>query len=218
MNKNIKLLLGASSVAMLSICSLQGCGSSTPASSTTSAGATSSSAGAHSAGAASAGAPSAGAPSAGAPSAGAPSAGAPSGGAPSGGSGGASAGAGGASTAGAGGSHAGAGGATAGAGGGGTAGASSAACTTFCSDEMATCTFGPAASAPYASEGACHSACAGFTPGTTGAMSGDTFACRRYHLDAAAANNGALKTTHCPHTGLLSKNNYSDTTATGPCK
>lgn len=70
----------------------------------------------------------------------------------------------------------------------------------------------------YKSLPACLSACAGFAAGTTGDQSGDTFACRRYHL-TAAAGGGNAKTTHCPHTGLVSRNALTETgAATGPCK
>jgi len=88
-------------------------------------------------------------------------------------------------------------------------------CTKFCADEATTCS---GALSPYASTGACMSACEGFALGgdPTTTTSGDTYACRRYHLSAAASPGPA--TTHCPHTGLISKNALTDTSATGPCK
>jgi predicted lipoprotein with Yx(FWY)xxD motif len=125
MNKNIKLLLGASSLAIAAIAgaALQGCSSGTSSNNPIPEAGASSFAGATSSG---------GAPSAGAPSAGAPSAGAPAGGAESSaGSGGSSAGA---ANAGAGGALAGAGGAggsSGAAGGGGASGSGGAAATTF---------------------------------------------------------------------------------------
>jgi hypothetical protein len=83
-------------------------------------------------------------------------------------------------------------------------------CATFCADELTTCT----TLNPYATPVACSDACNGFVlggdPATTTA--GDTFACRRYHLSAAA--DPGPKTTHCPHTGLISKNMDG---SPGPC-
>ena len=208
MTKNMRLLLSAGSVAILAISALQGCGSDDPAP------------------AGGAGAPGAGAPGAGAPGAGA--GGAATAGAPSAGAGGTvTAGAGGGAAAGTGGTAAGAGGTGGGAAGtggtgggaagtGGGGGAPSADCSAFCTLEESLCKF-TGDIAAYASSAACLSACAGFAPGDA-SNSGDTFACRKYHLDNAAANNGAGKTTHCPHTGLVSKNNITDATATGPCK
>ncbi|MEI9937722.1 MAG: hypothetical protein WDO69_10935 [Pseudomonadota bacterium] len=206
MTKNTSLVLTASSLVLCGLASLQGCD-----------------VGETSAGPA-AGAPAAGAPAAGAPAAGAAGARAGAGGA-SAGSGGSTGGAGG-STAGAGGASAGSAGTTGGASSGGASGAgggASAACTTFCMDEETTCSFGAATAAPYTGAPACLSACAGFAPGVTGEQANDTFACRRYHLTAAgmgadAAAMAANKTLHCPHTGLISKGAYTDTTATGPCK
>jgi hypothetical protein len=215
MTKNIKLLLSASTVTMFSIALLQGCGSDATNGGTPTPGAGAPGAGGSHAGAASAGAPSAGAPSAGAgggATAGAPSAGA--GGGATAGAGGASGGAGGA--AGAGGAKGGAGGASgaAGAGGGsaGAGGAPSAACTTFCNDEETVCTF-DGANAAYASKADCLSTCATFTPGT--GMTGNTLACRQYHVTNAKT---MPKDVHCPHTAKFSHNMGSLATATnGPC-
>ena len=196
MTKNIKLVVGASALALLGLSALQGC-SSDASDSTPTAG--SSAAGAHTGGAGAGGA-----------SAGAATGGGGAGGAAAG-AGGSTAGAGG-STAGAGGSTAGAGGSTAGAGGGGTAGAPSAACTTFCADEKTTCTF-DGANAAYASEALCFAGCATFTPGT--GNSGNTLSCRQYHVMNAKTMGAAA---HCPHTALKSHNMGSAVTATdGPC-
>jgi hypothetical protein len=100
-----------------------------------------------------------------------------------------------------------------------------AQCTDFCMDEEMTCTFTSDASADadtavYADNAACMTACAGFALGNVGVYpagdkAGDSFACRLWHVNAAAQL--CPTTTHCPHTGLLSKVMISDTTATGPC-
>jgi len=212
MTKKKTLALSASSLVLFGFGSLQGCdvGQTSPQ---------------PAAGAPAAGAPAAGAAhTAGAPGAGAPNAHAGAGGSSAGtggssaGTGGSSAGTGG-SSAGTGGSSAGTGGSSAGTGGGGA----SAACTTFCTDEETTCTYGAATAAPYTGTPACLSACAGFAPGVTDEQSHDTFACRRYHLTAAGTGadanaKAAAKMLHCPHTGLVSKSAYADTTPTGPCK
>jgi len=216
MTKNMTLVLCASSFALVGLVSLQGCDvgetSSGPA-----------------AGAPAAGAPAAGAHSAGAPGAGAAGAHAGAGGATGGaggamgGAGGAAAGAGGAaagaagSTAGTGGATAGAGGSTAGAGGSSAGGGASGAagsgggasaskdCTTFCADEMTTCTFGAAAPAAYTDLAACQTACGAYTTGDVGVYpagptSGNTYACRRWHLSKAATVSGTDKSDHCQHT------------------
>ncbi len=124
MNKNIKLLLGASSLAFVAItgAALQGCSSDTSSNNPIPEAGASSFAGATSSGGASAGAASAGAPSAGAPAGGAES---------SAGSGGSSAGE---ANAGAGGAMvgtSGAGGSSGAAGGGGASGSGGAAATAF---------------------------------------------------------------------------------------
>ncbi|MEO8918189.1 MAG: hypothetical protein ABI488_12235 [Polyangiaceae bacterium] len=143
------------------------------------------------------------------------------------GAGGSSAGAGG-SQAGAGGSQAGAGGSSAGAGGssagaGGSGGSSgsggsggvpgaSPACTTFCTDEMTTCMF-TGDTAAYTSAEDCLAACATFTPGS--GTTGNTLACRQYHVTNAKTAGAAM---HCPHTAKFSHNMGSAATATdGPC-
>ena len=177
-----------------------------------------------------AGAPSAGAPAAGAPSVGAGGAATAGASGASGGAGGSTAGAGGStagtggstagtggSTAGTGGSTAGTGGSTAGAGGsnagaGGAAGAPSAACTSFCTEEGTVCMF-TGGNAAYASNDACIAACRDFTPGT--GVTGNTLACRQYHLDNAKNTSTSV---HCPHTAKFSHLATSAATATdGPC-
>ena len=200
MNKNIRLLLSAGSVAILAISALQGCGSDDPAPG-------------GGAGAPGAGAPGAGAGGAHTAGAGGASAGAPAGGAPAGGaSGAATAGAGG-TAAGAGGASGGAGGASGGAGGAaagaGGSGGAAADCTTFCTDEMTTCTFTDAASKAYDSAAACMSACTGFAVGVVGVYpegptGGNTFACRRWHLSKAATVTADERNNHCGHTKAIS--------------
>lgn len=58
---------------------------------------------------------------------------------------------------------------------------------TFCADNVATC------AGTYTDAAACETICAGFADGDT---SGNTLACRVYHLGAAASDAA----THCPHT------------------
>ena len=171
MNKNIRLLLSAGSVAILAISALQGCGSDDPAPG-------------GGAGAPGAGAPGAGAGGAHTAGAGGASAGAPAGGAPAGGASGAAAGAGG-------------------------SGGAAADCTTFCTDEMTTCTFTDAASKAYDSAAACMSACTGFAVGVVGVYpegptGGNTFACRRWHLSKAATVTADERNNHCGHTKAIS--------------
>jgi hypothetical protein len=199
MTKNIKLLLSCGAVAALGVLAIQGCSSSGDDSTTPSGGSAGMSAGGGAAG-------KGGGSSAGTSSGGSGTAG--KGGATAGGTGGAA----GASTTGEAGESA------------GGAAADLVDCTTFCSDEEATCTFGAATAAPYADSASCMSACMGFTPGDVGVYpdgptSGDTYACRRWHLSKAGSTPGTPATAamHCPHTGLLSKAAYTDTTATGPC-
>lgn len=78
-------------------------------------------------------------------------------------------------------------------------------CDNFCSEAMAVC--GTQATPPYANAAACMTACAAFKPTSmvpynATVMSGDSLACRMYHLTAASAAGGA--TTHCPHIGAMS--------------
>lgn len=70
-----------------------------------------------------------------------------------------------------------------------------AACSSYCTDMMATCT---GDNAQYESESACLSSCSGFaTTGTDGDAAGNTLQCRVYHLGVAASDAA----THCPHAG-----------------
>lgn len=198
MNKNIRLLLSAGSVAILAISALQGCGSDDPA---TGGGAGAPGAGAPGAGAAGAhtaagaGGASAGAPAGGAPAGGAPAGGAPAGGAPAGGAGGTA-------TAGAGGASGGAGGAAAGAG-----GAPSADCTKWCSGAnglIAVCA-GMLAEAVN-TEPKCLAECN--NAAATGAMG---LSCWLTHLDNIVTK-GMSKATHCPHTSGAPNNGQCNET------
>jgi len=67
-------------------------------------------------------------------------------------------------------------------------------CDAFCDLQKFTCT-----TQNWPTVAACRTACLAWTAGTTGATSGNTFACRSYHLGVALTTNAA--TTHCPHTG-----------------
>jgi hypothetical protein len=71
-------------------------------------------------------------------------------------------------------------------------------CMTMCADIKAACT---GTLFPYASDADCATKCAGLMPGTPGATTGNTIACRIYHATAAAADATAAM-THCPHTGV----------------
>lgn len=74
-------------------------------------------------------------------------------------------------------------------------------CEGFCSLVTSVC--GTQATPPYASMGACMTACAGFatTPPYSAAVTGgDSFACRLYHATAASVTPGL----HCPHTAATS--------------
>lgn len=70
-------------------------------------------------------------------------------------------------------------------------------CTAYCTAIGTTCTgFGQ----QYLDDATCKAMCAKLTVGTAGATSGNTLACRIYHLGLASqsASNAA---THCPHAG-----------------
>lgn len=62
-------------------------------------------------------------------------------------------------------------------------------CTTFCTDAVLTCPD------QYTDSGTCMEICNGFADGCDGDTSGNTLACRTYHLGAAATDAA----THCPH-------------------
>jgi hypothetical protein len=67
-------------------------------------------------------------------------------------------------------------------------------CDAFCSAAVATC------GTEYADAAACSTACAGFAAGAAGATSGDSLACRQYHVGLATTSS-ANADTHCPHAG-----------------
>ena len=92
-------------------------------------------------------------------------------------------------------------------------------CTTFCADEALTCGTPTLMTYTWPTLAACLTACGAMTEGgvsklPAGPTAGDTFACRRWHLNAAAASAGANASTHCPHTGVPSKDMAG---AAGPC-
>ncbi len=73
-------------------------------------------------------------------------------------------------------------------------------CESFCSIALQTCT-GP--NVVYLDQAACLAACAGFPqtgPYSASTTSGDSFACRLYHLGAATVDD----TGHCPHVAASS--------------
>jgi len=74
-------------------------------------------------------------------------------------------------------------------------------CTNFCEIAVAVC--GSQPTKPYADAAECMAACASFpdttaVPYNTSVSSGDSLACRMYHL-SVAAQSAADATTHCPH-------------------
>jgi hypothetical protein len=81
-------------------------------------------------------------------------------------------------------------------------------CEGFCTLVLGACA--AQAMPPYASMGACMTACAGYAttpPYSAAETGGNTFACRLYHATAASTNPGL----HCAHTG--------ESTAVGqPCR
>jgi hypothetical protein len=86
-------------------------------------------------------------------------------------------------------------------------------CKAWCALDIAQC-----GTVAYPDQQTCETACAGLTytqsAGDIATISGNTMNCRIYHIEAAYQNGGALKTTHCPHTGVPSIN--MDNTP-GPC-
>lgn len=83
-------------------------------------------------------------------------------------------------------------------------------CESYCAIDIAACT---GANAAFTSVGDCTTACNAFPSATITnyndmTTSGNTFACRMYHLSVAATAGGASAATHCPHTK----------TASAPCQ
>ncbi len=62
---------------------------------------------------------------------------------------------------------------------------------------MTTCT---GSNAQFTSQASCEGTCSAWMAGTAGATSGNTLACRGYHLGVAATGTAAAA-THCPHAG-----------------
>lgn len=75
-----------------------------------------------------------------------------------------------------------------------TTGVDEALCADYCADVMTNC-LDPQAQYPNADS--CKRACASFPAGARGDVSGNSYACRRYHTDAAAMD----APTHCVHAG-----------------
>ncbi|WP_434427051.1 hypothetical protein [Nannocystis pusilla] len=75
-----------------------------------------------------------------------------------------------------------------------TTGVDEALCADYCANVMTNC-LDP--QAQYPSADSCKRACASFPAGARGDVSGNSYACRRYHTDAAATD----APTHCVHAG-----------------
>ncbi|CAN5313698.1 hypothetical protein BH09MYX1_BH09MYX1_15440 [soil metagenome] len=72
-------------------------------------------------------------------------------------------------------------------------------CANYCALVQATCApNGP--NGQYVDQATCEAMCAKFPAGDAGATSGNSFACRAYHVSVAAQNAGNA-TIHCPHAG-----------------
>lgn len=71
-------------------------------------------------------------------------------------------------------------------------------CDQFCDRAIATCT---GKNQQYASRDACIAACVLWPFGLDGDTSGNSVACRRYHV-GVAAQSAENATTHCPHTSV----------------
>ncbi|HSQ64768.1 MAG TPA: hypothetical protein VLM85_16200, partial [Polyangiaceae bacterium] len=75
--------------------------------------------------------------------------------------------------------------------------ASALDCNYYCSAMATVCT---GANAQYLDTATCAAICAKLTAGDAGATSGDTLACRMYHLSLAATSDSNAS-LHCPHAG-----------------
>lgn len=104
-------------------------------------------------------------------------------------------GGGGTSDGGGGGTSDGGGGGTSDGGGGGTPGP--ATCASYCATITSACTAG---NAQWGTAASCELACAAFTAGTPGDISGDTLECRAYHAGVASTTQPEV---HCVHAGPL---------------
>jgi hypothetical protein len=76
---------------------------------------------------------------------------------------------------------------------GGSDAGPAATCTKYCADIKTNCT--GATNVQYVSDADCMESCLTFPAGTAGATSGNSLACRAYHVGAAAA----APATHCAH-------------------
>ncbi len=79
-------------------------------------------------------------------------------------------------------------------------------CENFCTEAVAVC--GSQASPPYTDKAACMTACGNFkgtdmVPYNAAATSGDSLACRMYHL-SVASTGAAMAMTHCAHIAMTS--------------
>lgn len=104
-----------------------------------------------------------------------------------------------------------------------TAVCGTSACDDFCAMQTKVCGTDAApvtgVTNRYTDLAACKTACMGFTKtpeASPTVTSGNTFACRVYHLTNAAAATGTGINTHCGHT-LVSVANPSNQTTVGPC-
>lgn len=79
---------------------------------------------------------------------------------------------------------------------GGSDGAIALNCNAYCTSIMQVCTAG---NAQYLDMATCTAMCGKLTVGDAGAMTGNTLACRAYHLSVAAQMGMAAM--HCPHAG-----------------
>jgi len=75
-----------------------------------------------------------------------------------------------------------------------TTGVDEALCADYCADVMTNC---PGPDAQYPGADSCERACSSFPAGARGDVSGNSYACRRYHTDAAEMD----APTHCVHAG-----------------
>lgn len=94
---------------------------------------------------------------------------------------------------------------------GGSEGGLAVSCANYCSIIATNCT---GANQEYLNDATCLAMCANMAPGTAGATSGDTLACRQYHA-GAAAGNAAL---HCRHAGFSGADTCGASHCTAFCK
>lgn len=78
-------------------------------------------------------------------------------------------------------------------------------CDVFCTDYTATCGGTTGGTTYYENKAACQTDCTKmFTENRRGpeyGRAGNTYGCRRYHLDVAMTATAGAKATHCPHAG-----------------